>query len=95
MEVVQNGIAKSAMLNGYYIGNSDAVLNYFHFSDRATAGAIGTNSRDLSLMLPPGAAANLYGQLHRFKNGIVVFATATRAGNGAPAADLDANIFFK
>jgi len=81
-------------LNGWYIFNSNATPVYLQIFDAGAKDAI-TVLPLLSLGIPAGGGANLFGdRIRDVQNGIVIAAATTRAGSGAPANPVDYNIFF-
>jgi hypothetical protein len=86
-----------AGLNGWYLFNSNITTVYLQIFDAKSADAVivGTTKPTLSLGIPAGSGANVLVDCVRdFINGIVIACTLTRAGNGAPANQLDFNLFF-
>jgi hypothetical protein len=86
-----------AGLNGWYLFNSNATTVYLQIFDLKSDAAVnlGATQPTLSLGIPAGSGANVLVDCVRdFINGIVIACTLTRAGNGAPANQLDFNLFF-
>jgi hypothetical protein len=84
-------------LNGWYVFNSNSIVIYLQIFDAGAKDAIalGTDRPLLSLGIPPGGGANLFGdRIRDVQNGIVIAAATTQAGNGAPVNPVDYNIFF-
>lgn len=82
---------------GYFIYNPEGAATYLQVYAAATAGAVtvGTTPPIARYALPAGVGANL--ELDRglyAASGIVVAATTTPTGSGAPATGLDATIYW-
>lgn len=85
-------------LYGYNISNPTAVLVYLQFFDVATAGAVtvGTTAPKFWLGVPAnsGVTDGWGGVPVSFANGMIIAATTTPTGAGAPTTALPVSLFY-
>lgn len=83
------------VLTDYFIENPDeAAKAYLQFFDAASVGAVtlGTTAPKWSIGLAAGEAANLSGLALTFPLGLVIAATSTPNGSGAPSTPMVVNL---
>lgn len=85
-------------LTGYYLANLAASVRYIYVYDASSTGAVTVGSTTPAFVIPLSAAqsANLSKLKIPFTNGIVIAASTSSNGTGAPTAnDVWATLFTK
>lgn len=89
--------ASAGLFGGYYVYNPNATVAYLIVYNTASGSVtVGTTTPKLVFAIPAGSAANL--ELTNgitFGTAIVIAATSTAAGNGAPTSALECLIWYK